>query len=467
MKEAIRFIALGVICLFVNPQFSDAAVPDPVATFPDLSGVVAKARPSLVKIINDGVVDSPGTDPRELEIANTKEGAGFFIDESGYILTNFHVIDGAGSLTVITTDRKEFDAEVVGADAVSDIALLRIRPDFKVAAADIGDSSKVRPGQWVVALGNPLGIEFFASAGIVAGIGPPGPNYTGFFDFIQAAITFEPGNSGGPLVNLDGEVVGINTSHLGSAGFSIPINRAMEMVPSLIEKGHIAHGTLGITAQPLDRDLALRLGIGNTRGALISGMKPGGPAASSGLRKRDVIVSFDGDPVDNDRALQRLEYMAECGSTVKLIVMRDGRLKPVEVRLGSGEETAGRTSEDTGSPFKLKPIPDSVAKKYGIEDSSGLMVLRVMPGSTAFRGGLRFGDVVREIECRMVNSESDFFNVYSNAEPGSPLLIQVVRGSRPIYITIKKEGTANARHVVAVRAPAAGLSAYFPDHAVR
>ncbi|MHB8174228.1 MAG: S1C family serine protease, partial [Nitrospirota bacterium] len=275
---------------------------------PDFSGVIQKVMPSLVKIENEGLAGHPdftvgggggqsgsGAGKDDIEIAETKEGTGFFVGRSGLILTNYHVIEGAQVLRVVTKNKHKYVAKVVGADPLSDIAVIKIKPDFNVVPVKMGDSSKLRIGQWVIALGNPLGLNFFSSAGIVSGFGPPGPHYIGFFDFIQADLNIQPGNSGGPMINYQGQVVGINNAYLGPGtmiGFAIPINRAKEVMAQLVKYGKISRGFLGLLGQDLTEGLAERLGLRKVQGALVSDVLDDSPAKTYGIKPRDVVLEF-------------------------------------------------------------------------------------------------------------------------------------------------------------------------------
>lgn len=412
----------------------------------DFSYAVEKLLPSLVKIENEGLGGHPdfGGKGSQVEIARRSEGSGFFIDRDGRILTNYHVVEGAQTITVVTSGKKRYKAELIGADILTDIALLRIKPDFRVAPVTLGDSSRLKVGQWVIAIGNPLGLDFFTSAGIVSGFGPPGPNYIGFYDFIQADLNIEPGNSGGPLINPEGQVVGINNAYLGpgtNIGFSIPINRAKEVVDQLLEKGSISRGFLGMLGQPLTQGLADRLGLKEVKGAMVTEVLDGSPAQLGGLRKQDVVIGFNGQPVDNDHELQAKVYETPANTKVKFVVIRNGKKMTVPVTLGELREHSLITRQalrQCGISFAR--MTDALAERLGLDDSSGLIVLRVIPGCPAFEGGLRFGDVLKEVEGNKVYTEVDFYRLYSKLKPGQQMMLKVIRDGRPLYLSIKQGG---------------------------
>jgi len=446
---AMALVLFGLIIFFVSSSLNrggrgDGFVKDGPA---DFSYAVEKVLPSLVKIENEGLGGHPnigGSGKEEVEIARTSEGSGFFIDREGRILTNYHVVEGAQTITVVTNEKKRYKAELIGADVLTDIALLKIKPDFNVTPANLGDSSRLKVGQWVIAIGNPLGLDFFTSAGIVSGFGPPGPNYIGFYEFIQADLNIEPGNSGGPLLNPEGQVVGINNAYLGpgtNIGFSIPINRAKEVVDQLLEKGSISRGFLGVLGQPLTQGLADRLGLEKVNGAMVTEVLDGSPAQLGGIMKQDVVIEFNGQPVDNDRELQAKVYETPANTTINFLVVRNGKKTSIPVTLGELKEhtlISQKTLRQCGISFAR--ITDALAKRLGMSDSRGLIVLRVIPGCPAFEGGLRFGDVLLEVEGNKIYNEADFYRLYSKLEPGQQMMLKVFRDGRPLYLTIRQGG---------------------------
>ncbi len=449
-------IALGAFALFQKDSDTGRHCGTGAsAVMPDFSGVIQKVMPSLVKIENEGLAAHPdfmlgggqgGARPGkgDIEIAETKEGTGFFVDKKGLILTNYHVIEGAQVLKVITKDRHTYRARVIGADPLSDIAVIKIKPDFNVVPVRMGDSSKLKVGQWVIALGNPLGLNFFSSAGIVSGFGPPGPHYVGFFDFIQADLNIQPGNSGGPMINDRGQVVGINNAYLGPGtmiGFAIPVNRAKEIMAELVKYGSISRGYLGLIGQDLTKGLAQRLGLGKVRGALVSDVLDGSPAKEYGIKPRDVVLEWSGDEIKNNRSFQEKIYSSPAGKRVDLLVMRDGRRVHLPVILGELEAhslATERVAMQCG--ITLEPISEPIAERFGMTKAVGLLVLKVVPGCPAFEGGLRFGDVIQKIEGVRINTVSDFYREYSKARQGRNILVQVIRNGRPFYVTIQQEG---------------------------
>ncbi len=438
-------ILLVAVFALERDQSGKSGFADLTSAPADFSGVVQKVMPSLVKIENEGLAEQPGfggDKGKDIEIARTSEGSGFFIDKSGLILTNYHVVEGAQEINVITKEHKTYKAQLIGADVLTDVALIKIKPDFKVVPLRLGDSSRLKVGQWVIAMGNPLGLDFFTSAGIISGFGPPGPHYVGFYDFIQADLNIEPGNSGGPLLNMKGEVVGINNAYLGPGtqiGFAIPINRAKDVVSQLMTKGSISRGFLGIIGQPLTQGLSERLGVGRVRGALVTEVLSGSPAEAGGLKKEDVVLEVNGQPIDNDKDLEQKVYTSPADKTLNFLIVRDKRRMHLPVKLGAlREHTLITQASIKQCGINFQRIPESLGKKLGVEDLNGLLVLRVIPGCPSFEGGLRFGDIVREIEGKKVYNEADFYNTYSRIPEGRQVLLKVIRDGRPMFLTIKQ-----------------------------
>jgi len=408
----------------------------------DFAAASEKVMPSLVKIDNLALSSHPALlgSGAMGEVPATREGTGFFIDPAGLIITNFHVVDGAELLKVITVQRREYEAEVVGADPLTDIALVRIKPDFAVKPATLGDSDKLKVGQWVLAMGNPLGLEFLTAAGIISGFGPPGPGYMGFYDFIQTDANIKPGNSGGPLVDYYGNVVGVDTAYLGPSsgiGFAIPINRVRRILPALKEKGRVVRGFLGLVAQPVTPPLAERLKLSGVAGALISGVQPGGPADRGGLKEGDVVVGFDGVIIPDERALYDMISTTIPGKKLSLDVVRDGLHKNLMVTLGelkTREVLRQQVIRQCG--LTLQEVNDKLAEKLKLPDKGGLLVLKVVPGCPSYRAGLMFGDVIVKVEGRKVDTAEEFYRAYSGVAEGGQALVQIYRQGRPQFLTL-------------------------------
>src|SRR5215510_4955887 len=260
--------------------------------------------------------DSPGGGP---EFRRPGLGSGVIFDKRGLILTNFHVIKGADEITVKMADKREYTGQVVGTDPKTDIAVVRFQPDRELTIATLGNSDALRVGEWAIAIGNPFGLDQTVTVGVISATGRSDVGVATYENFIQTDASINPGNSGGPLLNLKGDVIGINTAIVAAGqgiGFAIPINMVKRVVDQLVEKGKVVRGWLGVALQPLSPELAQTYGLNDTAGALVASTMPGSPAAGAGLAPNDVVVTFDGTPVDDYHHLQRLSAEAEVGKTV-------------------------------------------------------------------------------------------------------------------------------------------------------
>ena len=273
-------------------------------------------------------------------------GSGVIIDKRGYVLTNFHVVKGADSVTVRLNDRHEFRGRIVGSDPKTDLAVVKFDPDHELALATLGNSDVLRVGEWAIAIGNPFGLDQTVTVGVISATGRSDVGIATYENFIQTDASINPGNSGGPLVNLKGEVIGINTAIVASGqgiGFAIPANMVKRVIAQLIDRGKVTRGWLGVSVQPMTAELAQSLGVGNTRGALVARVYPKSPADTAGLAPNDVVVTFDGTPVDDYHHLQRLSAESEVGKTVALDVLRKGTKRTVNVKIAEAPEPSSPT----------------------------------------------------------------------------------------------------------------------------
>ncbi len=264
-------------------------------------------------------------------------GSGVIIDGRGYILTNFHVVKGADEITVKLSSKKEYRGRIVGTDPKTDLAVVRIQPDGELTVARLGDSDRLKVGEWAVAIGNPFGLDQTVTVGVISATGRADVGIATYENFIQTDASINPGNSGGPLLNLRGEVVGINTAIVAAGqgiGFAIPINMVKRVVNQLVEKGKVIRGWLGVAVQPLTPDLAQSLGSQGTVGAVVASIYTGSPAAAAGLRQGDLILSFAGTPVEDYHHLQRLVAETEVGKTITIHLLRKKQAVDVQVKIG-------------------------------------------------------------------------------------------------------------------------------------
>ncbi|AMD93040.1 DegQ family serine endoprotease [Desulfomicrobium orale] len=375
-------------------------------------------------------------------------GSGFIISADGYIVTNNHVIDGADTIKVnLLGDRngeKSYDAEVVGTDKETDLALLKIKADKRLPYLQFGDSDALKVGQWVMAIGNPFGLDHTVTAGIVSAKGRTigaGP----YDNFIQTDASINPGNSGGPLIDLDGRVVGINTAIIASGqgiGFAIPSRSARQIVDQLKEHKSVRRGWLGVSIQNVDENAAKALGLDAPRGALIASVTPGDPAARAGIRAGDVITAVEGLPVDSASDLTRKIGDLLPGAKVTVSVWRGG--KTLSIPLELGERNAGKVAQnEQGQPgedvlgLSVRAAMPREREALGLSDESGLIVVEVGEGSLAAQSGLEPGDVILEANGRVMDSVDAFRNVLEgDAKAKGVVMLLINRQGRAMFRTI-------------------------------
>jgi serine protease Do len=352
-------------------------------------------------------------------------GSGFIIDPSGLIVTNNHVIDGADEITVTLQDNTSLKAKVVGRDETGDVALLQVKPDKPLQAVQFGDSDAERVGDWVLAIGNPFGLGGTVTAGIVSARGRDirqGP----YDDFIQTDASINRGNSGGPLFNMDGQVIGMNTAIYSPSGgsigigFSIPANMVKAVVAQLKEFGHPRRGWLGVRIQQVTPDIAESLGLKEATGAMVAGVNDGGPADKAKIRNGDIILKFNNQDVKEMRALPRIVADSEVGKSVPVLLWRDGKEvtvqatldeKPDDVQVAAattGEKPGQKPTEISGLGLKLAPITQEMKDKFSLgADQKGVVITDVAPNSSAAERGLKAGDVIVEVQQGEVTSPAD------------------------------------------------------------
>jgi len=280
-------------------------------------------------------------------------GSGVIIDKRGYVLTNLHVVRGADGVTVRLSSKEESRGRIVGTDAKTDLAVILFEPTTPLTVATLGDSDKLRVGEWAIAIGNPFGLDQTVTVGVVSATGRSDVGIATYENFIQTDASINPGNSGGPLVNLRGEVIGINTAIVATGqgiGFAIPAKMGKRVMSQRIDLGEVTRGWIGVAMEPLTTELAQALGLHDTQGAVVARVYPGGPAATAGLVQNDVIVTFDGTPVEDYHHLQRLSADAEVGKTITLGVVRSRERRTLELRIAEAPERAADTTVPSQQP---------------------------------------------------------------------------------------------------------------------
>jgi len=379
----------------------------------------------------------------------TSLGSGFIISADGYILTNHHVVDGADQVVVRLSDRRELDAEVVGSDALSDVALLKVK-STGLPTVDLGDSRNLKPGQWVVAIGSPFGFDHSVTAGIVSAVGRASRMIDQqYVPFIQTDVAINPGNSGGPLFNVDGQVVGINSQIFSNTrgymgvSFSIPIEVAMNSADQLKAKGHVSRGQIGVNIQDVDRDQAEALGLKRPGGALVTNVVEGSAGESAGLKVQDVILEYNGQEIAHSSDLPPMVGATPPGSKVQLKVFRDGETRNVTLTLGElkGDELAGKS--DGGKPEKgdtilglgVEALTADQREELGLDKDEGVLVSEV-DSTAAQRANLQPGDVITMIGKVRVGTVAAFKAEAAKAKPGKPVMLLVRRGENSFFTAI-------------------------------
>lgn len=381
-------------------------------------------------------------------------GSGVIINQDGYILTNNHVIEGADEITVKLADEREFRAKLVGADPRTDLALLKIDVPQPLPYAPLGDSDKLRIGEWVIAIGNPFGLDHTVTAGIVSAKGRtevnPGkrPLYA---DFIQTDASINPGNSGGPLINLRGEVIGINTAIVAAGqgiGFAIPVNMAKKLLPQLLQ-GRVERSWLGVYIQKLTPRLAQSLGLSKPVGALVAQVIQGSPADKAGLKPGDVIIEFNDKKVKNHSELAWMASVAGVGKKVKLKVFRNGERLTLYATLArmpheSGEshfqpaQSGGIELEDIG--VVIAKVPARLRAELDIPSGTGVVVVKVSRTSIAAAAGLREGDVILQMFYEQITSPKQLKELYDQVPPGKTVSFHIVRRDMHLWLAFTKPG---------------------------
>jgi serine protease Do len=371
-------------------------------------------------------------------------GSGFIIDKEGLILTNNHVVEKTDEIKVTLADKREFRAEIIGRDPKTDLALIRIEADTPLEPLPLGDSEKLDVGDWVVAIGNPFGLGHTVTAGIVSAkfrqLG------TGSYDnFIQTDASINPGNSGGPLLNTVGEVVGINSAIFtqtgGSVGigFAIPINMAKDLLPQL-KKGKVVRGWLGVLIQKITPELKDKLDLKDEKGALVADVVSGGPAEKAGLKRGDVIVSFDGKEIEEMNQLPYVVASTPVGKMVTVELIRKGKKNALQVEVGELKEEAEPPVVAEAEPnlgLTLKEITPELASNYRLSETSGLVVVQVEANSPASEAGVAPGDIILEVDQESMKSLAEFNKKTGSYTAGDTVLLLINRRGSTLYITLK------------------------------
>jgi serine protease Do len=376
------------------------------------------------------------------ELKQQSLGSGFIIDKDGYIITNNHVVEGADEIKVKLADGREFKARVVGRDSQTDLALIKISSLFKnLPTLPLGNSDKIRVGDWVLAVGNPFGLGHTVTQGIISATGRAigsGP----YDDFLQTDAPINPGNSGGPLVNVQGEVIGINTAIIAGGqglGFAIPSNMAKSVVSQLKEKGRVIRGWIGVSIQTVTPEIAKSFGLKEPRGALVADVVEGGPAQSAGIKRGDIIVTFDSKDIKSSSDLPIIVAETPVGKEVDVKVIRDG--KEISLKLKVAELTeqrmASRTVPERSLGLTVDDIRPRWQREFGIKDRTGVVVVDVAPNSPADDAGMQAGDIIKEVDRKPVKNVKDYESIMQTWKKGKSVLFLIKRGGQTLYVSIE------------------------------
>lgn len=471
----LLFFAITGSGIFLIPDFSGKAYADAPKiskealeilskTNQAMSEVVAAVKPSVVNIASTKTIRTPGVRPpffddpffrhffgdqfgsmdRPREYKQSGLGSGVIVDKEGYILTNNHVIRDADEIAVKLSDKREFKGKVIGTDPKTDLAVIKV--DAKnLPAITLGDSDKLKVGETVIAIGNPYGLSQTVTSGIVSATGRANVGIADYEDFVQIDAPINPGNSGGALVNIRGELVGINTAIFSTSGgyqgigFAIPSNMAKVVMESLITRGKVVRGWLGVSIQPITPDIAKQFNLKNEKGALIADVVEDSPAEKAGLKRGDVIVEFDGKPVDEPTGLRNIVAGTAPGKEAAVKVIRDGKTKTATVTISELPSEIQKISGTYDNMLKgvyIQNIPPQLKKNLGIPNRiTGVIVTDIEENSPA-EGVLLKNDVIMEINRVKVNNTKEYEAAVSNIKSEQNILLLVFRSGSAVYITL-------------------------------
>ena len=373
-------------------------------------------------------------DEMQKEFKQPSLGSGFIIDKAGFVVTNNHVIEGADQIKVKLDDESEFDAQVIGRDPSTDIALLKLKTTNDLPIAKLGSSGDLKVGQWVVAIGSPFGLERTVTAGIVSAKGRvigSGP----YDDFIQTDASINPGNSGGPLINMQGEVVGINTAIVASGqgiGFAIPIDLAKGIIAQLKSEGEVTRGWLGVAIQDLSKEMAEYYGIEREKGVFVADVFKGDPADEAGILPKDIIIKVNGKAIETSRQLTGMIAGLEVGATAAVTVLRNGKEKTFKVKLGKrdDEKLASRKPEQEQAEelgIRVSDMTPELARRFNISESAGVIVMGVDADSKAAESDVRTGDIIKEINHQEIENVEGYRKALSEIKPGEAVNLFIWR----------------------------------------
>jgi Do/DeqQ family serine protease len=484
---SVVFASLGTFsaCQWASPGKSPSAKNEKKATKPpapvvvdgtrtSYADIVEKTSPAVVQItsvlkaepsnLNGDPHQGPQFGPRRNDLPQRPQrgaGSGVIVSEDGTILTNHHVIDGAQRITVETSDNKVHEAEVVGSDKPSDLAVIRIKGD-KYPFLELGDSDEVRVGDIVLAIGNPLGIGQSVTSGIISAKGRTtgiGDGTSSYQDFLQTDAPINQGNSGGPLVNVKGEIVGINSQILSRSGgsigigFAIPSNMAKTVMEQLVKTGKVRRGLLGVNIQNVSLGIAEQYGLKDATGVIVSNLKKDGAAEKAGIKRGDIIIKIDGDSVSDGNVLRNKVAGTMPGEEVTLTVLRDKQEKTIKVKLDEFEiaqqnETEGPAgAPDSAAPkqngrlgVSVQPVTPELASRFRLPSGTkGIAITSVDPNGPAAEAGINPGDVILEVNRETVESIDDMRSAIEKSGDGGAIVLLLSRGGQTLFVAVRQQ----------------------------
>lgn len=466
------FMVIAVIaCAGVGITRESGAAPDPATIMipANFSELAKKISPAVVNIRTVKTVKGGGRvfkhfqgpfgkdDPfkeffdkffgeiPEQDYTQRSLGSGFIIDKDGFIVTNNHVTEGADKIRVKLANGMEFDAEIIGRDSKTDIALIKIKAKNHLPTVPLGDSDALTVGDWVIAVGSPFGLEHTVTAGIVSAKGRvigSGP----YDDFIQTDASINPGNSGGPLISMGGKVVGINTAIIAGGqgiGFAIPINMARTIIEQLKKYGQVTRGWLGVSIQDLTQELAEYYGVKDGKGALVGEVFEGDPADKAGIKPEDIIIEVNGKKINDSRDLSRLIAEIPVDKKIPIKVLRNGKAKTLYAVIAKRTDDREKIAEkrpitESGFGITVSDITPEIAHRYGLEDTEGVLIVKIDPNGTGAEAGLQVGDIIKEINRRSVRSAKEYRKRMKELKNEKKLRILVRRKEIFTIITLEK-----------------------------
>jgi serine protease Do len=478
LYRVVSYVVVGGISLMIgmavgeNPS-DDAVVGSVRVSDNPFIAVAEQVKPSVVQITTSKVVEYRYWDPsedffggqfeklfpefferrkrprREQKRKQEGLGSGFIVGKEGYILTNYHVIKDVDEIQVkLLDEKKPYTAEIVGEpDAATDIAVLKINPRRKLTVAKLGDSDKLRVGEWVMAIGNPFGLEETVTIGVISAKGRSGfsglPRYQ---DFIQTDASINLGNSGGPLVNINGEVVGLNTFIISpyvahGLGFAIPINMAKKVHEKILKHGRVVRGYLGIIPLDIDPAMAKQWKLSSERGVVVADVEDDTPASRAGLKVQDVIIEFDGQEVKDEDQFRKMVADMPVGKEVEMKVVRNGKEEVLKAKIGElpSEERAGKKIEDKLKlGVTVREITPSMAERYDLEETGGVIVVDVEGGSSA-DGIIQPGDIIKEVNNHKIDNMEDYLSALDKVELGGDVIFLIRRGKYTTFVVVRAE----------------------------